>query len=363
MLEIRNLTVRYAADSAAVRDLSLHVAQGEIVTLLGPTGCGKSTTLRVVAGLEEASGGEIVIDGRQVNGKPFVPPERRNVGLVFQDFALFPHLTVAQNVGFRLSSTASVDRWLRWLGLEGHRDAMPSTLSGGQKQRVALARCLAHEPALVLLDEPLSNLDAALKQRLRWEIRDALKEANIPAIWVTHDQDEALSVGDRVGVMHAGRLEQLAAPEECFCEPATRFVAEFLGEASFLPGIVGEDGVTVTTAVGAADASGRTRRGEAVDVLLRPDDLGLVADARGPAVVAWERYEGETRLYGVTLDGAGGGLLVKVRSNHEVRLARGERVRLNITAGHPLAVFPPAADSSAAPPTAEDDRPWRAANQ
>ncbi len=358
MLEIRNLTVDYDG-VAAVRDLGMRVGRDEIVTLLGPTGCGKSTTLRVVAGLEKVSGGAVLIDGRCVSD-PFVPPEKRNIGLVFQDFALFPHLTVAQNIGFRLGRAAPVDHWLRWLGLEAHRDAMPNTLSGGQKQRVALARCLAHEPKLVLLDEPLSNLDASLKDSLRFEIRASLKEAGVPAIWVTHDQDEALSVGDRVGVMNAGNLEQLAPPEECFCDPATRFVAEFLGEASFLPGVVADDGKRVETAIGCAFGDGRAAAGDAVDVLLRPDDVLVDPDARGPAAIAWARYEGGTRLYGVALEVGGEDALVKVRTNHEVHLSPGDRVRLGIRASHPLALFPRTGAAVAARTAARSGRPARA---
>ncbi|WP_435105775.1 ABC transporter ATP-binding protein [Arhodomonas sp. AD133] len=345
MLDIRNLRVTYDGVTA-VRDLNLHIEQGEVVTLLGPTGCGKSTALRVVAGLEHPDAGEVRIGGHRVSGEPFVPPEKRDVGLVFQDFALFPHLTVAQNVGFRLDKGAPVDEWLRWLGLEAHRNAMPDTLSGGQKQRVALARCLAHKPALVLLDEPLSNLDAALKDSLRWEIRTALKQANVPAIWVTHDQEEALSVGDRLAVMNAGALEQFAAPEDCFRDPTSRFVAEFLGEASFLPGAVIAGGM-VETALGTAASDGRAETGAVVDTLLRPDDLHVAATKQGPATVLWSRYEGGTRLYGIALDDDGP--VVKVRTNHELRIPPGSPVAVTIAAGHPLAVFPREHEAAAEP--------------
>jgi iron(III) transport system ATP-binding protein len=334
MLEIRKLNVTYG-DEVAVRDLSLTLADGEIVTLVGPTGCGKTTTLRVAAGLERPTSGEVRLGGRLVSGSgTFVPPEQRRTGLVFQDFALFPHLTVAQNVGFRLHKSEPVDHWLRWLGLEEQRDAYPGNLSGGQKQRVALARSLAHEPDLVLLDEPLSNLDAALKDSLRWEIRTALNEAGVPAIWVTHDQEEALSVGDRVGVMQAGELEQIAPPEDCFRDPASRFVAQFLGEAAFLPGTLTAEGVT--TALGSVSRHSGVDQEGPVDVLVRPDDLAVMPATDGNGEVAWGRYEGGSRLFGVQLRE---GPMVRVRVNHEIHLTPGEHVSVRISAGHPLALF------------------------
>ena len=333
MLEIRNLSLRYG-DRLAIDDLSLTLGADEILTLVGPTGCGKTTTLRVVAGLETPSAGEIRIGDLRIDRDHAVPPERRRTGLVFQDFALFPHLSVERNIGFRLRDGRAVDHWLRLLGLEDHRHAMPATLSGGQKQRVALARCLAHTPALVLLDEPLSNLDAALKDSLRWEIRDALKAAGVPALWVTHDQAEALSVGDRVGVMRNGRLEQLGTPEACFAAPASRFVARFLGEAVFLPGRIASG--AVHTALGHHPlAPGSPARGD-VDLLLRPDDVGLCAARDGHGAIEWARYEGEMRLYGVRL---GTGSLLKVRVNHELCLERGTSVEAWICASQPLHVF------------------------
>jgi len=335
MLEIRNLFVTYR-DEPAVRDLSLTLGEGEILTLVGPTGCGKTTTLRAVAGLEHPSAGEIRIGDLRIDKDRFVPPEKRRTGLVFQDFALFPHMTVEQNVAFRLKDREPVDHWLRLLGLEGHRHAMPDTLSGGQKQRVALARSLAHGPALVLLDEPLSNLDASLKASLRWEIRDALKAAGVPAIWVTHDQAEALSVGDRMGVMQGGRLEQIGPPEDCFREPASRFVAQFLGEAAFLPG-EHADGF-VQTALGRYPAHGGERLGRQVDVLVRPDDLSVGPVEPGNGEIEWGQYEGETRLYGVRLRE---GPMLRVRVNHETHLQRGDPVEMRIAAGHPLALFAP----------------------
>jgi iron(III) transport system ATP-binding protein len=338
MLEIRNLCVRYR-DRVAVRDFDLSLAEGEIVTLVGPTGCGKSSVLRAVAGLEKPDAGEIVIGDLRIDRDHFVPPEKRRTGLVFQDFALFPHLTVEQNVGFKAADRSRVDAWIDQLGLDEYRHVLPARLSGGQKQRVALARSLAHQPALVLLDEPLSNLDAAMKSGLRWQVRDALKAAGVPAIWVTHDQDEALSVGDRVGVMNQGRLEQVGDPETCYRAPRTRFVAEFLGEGVFLEGRV-DDGC-VHTALGCSQladpaSAEAVADGGRVDVLVRPHDLGLAPAENGNARVIWGRYEGETRLYKIRLDA---GFDLKARVGHELRFDEGQAVDAHIDAGHPLALF------------------------
>ncbi|MXY91146.1 MAG: ABC transporter ATP-binding protein [Gammaproteobacteria bacterium] len=332
MLEVSKLCVDYGT-TRVIDEVSFVLARDEILTLVGPTACGKTTILHAIAGLVPIADGEIRMDRWQASASAAIPPEQRNVGMVFQDFALFPHLTVRENAGFRLKDSARAYQWLRLLGLHDFRHAMPATLSGGQKQRVALARTLAHEPALVLLDEPLSNLDAALKDILRREIREALKTAGIPAVWVTHDQEEALSVGDRLGVLHQGRLEQLADPECCFSRPASRFVASFLGEASFLPGRA--DGATVATGLGTVTAAAAAN-GE-VDVLLRPDDLSLAqtaGDSNGVIVSA--QYEGETWLYRVGLDA---GIAVQVRTNHENRLEPGSRVVVKINSGQPLATF------------------------
>lgn len=334
MLTVSHLSVNYGT-TRVINNLNLALAESEILMLVGPTGCGKSTILQALAGLLPISEGEVKLGAWHATPTRIVPPEKRNVGMVFQDFALFPHLTVEQNVAFRLTSKAPADHWITLLGLESLRRAKPDTLSGGQKQRVALARTLAHRPAFILLDEPLSNLDAALKDSLRWEIRDALKTAGVPAIWVTHDQEEALSIGDRVGVLNNGQLEQLDNPETCFCEPASRFVAEFLGEASFLPGQL-EHG-RVATALGVAPGTPVNGATGEVDLLVRPDDVSLMRatnDANGS--VNWVRYEGGSRLYAVELDD---GTPVKVRVSHENRIEPGERVRLAVITTHPLAVF------------------------
>ncbi|WP_237063849.1 MULTISPECIES: ABC transporter ATP-binding protein [Microbulbifer] len=334
MLKVSNLSVNYGS-TRVVDNLDLALADDEVLMLVGPTGCGKTTILQALAGLVPISGGEIQLGHWRSTPSKAVPPEKRNVGMVFQDFALFPHLTVEQNVCFRLRDTAKADHWLQLLGLDDFRHARPNRLSGGQKQRVALARSLAHEPAFILLDEPLSNLDAALKDSLRWEIREALKAAGVPAIWVTHDQEEALSVGDRVGILKDGRLEQLDTPEKCYAEPASRFVARFLGEASFLPGRL--QGEQVATVLGPAPGVPINGASGDVDLLLRPDDLSLTPMETGNGVIDWVRYEGSSRLYAVNIDG---GAQLKVRVNHEVRAQPGEPVHMAITTTHPLAVFP-----------------------
>lgn len=332
MLNLDNLSVCYGRYTA-VRDFNLELADGEIVTLVGPTGCGKTTVLRAVAGLEQPAAGRIRIGDLHIDADHPVPPEKRKTGLVFQDFALFPHLDVLGNVAFRLQDREPADHWLQVLGLETYRHAMPDTLSGGQKQRVALARSLAHQPALILLDEPLSNLDAALKSSLRSEIRDALKAADVPALWVTHDQEEALSVGDRVGVMHDGDLVQLGTPEICFREPASRFVANFLGDADFLPSRH-RDG-RLDTPLGSA-AAANDNLPDDVDVLVRPDDLALEPATSGNAQITSARYEGETRLYSLQLHD---GSTVKARVNHEVVLPPGTSAQVRISAGHALTAF------------------------
>ncbi|MEL7025490.1 MAG: ABC transporter ATP-binding protein [Pseudomonadota bacterium] len=338
MLTINNLAIRYGSVTA-VQDFSLELADGEIITLVGPTGCGKSSVLRAVAGFEPLASGQLILGQEVITASRNLPPERRDIGLMFQDFALFPHMTVAENVGFRVQDHERVQHWIDMLGLTDLASKKPATLSGGQKQRVALARALAHAPRLVLLDEPLSNLDAALKSSLRWRIRDALKSAGVPAIWVTHDQAEALAVGDRVGVMQRGHLEQLAKAESCYRRPETRFVATFLGEGVLIPGRLAGD--MVHTSVGRGrytDVQDSLSDGDEVDVLVRPHDISLQQAHTGGARVVEQRYEGETRLYCIRFDDDE--MLINVRVAHEQALSVGERVTTGIDAHHALPVFP-----------------------
>ena len=263
----------------AVNDVSLTVNRGEFIALLGPSGCGKTTTLRLIAGFERVDAGSIEIDGTTVaSSSVHVQPERRRVGMVFQDYALFPHVSVLANIEFGLRRMSAADKRARSLeileltGLSGLEERMPHELSGGQQQRVALARALAPNPALILLDEPFSNLDAGLRARVRAELGEILHAAKATAIFVTHDQEEALSMVDRVAVMLDGSVKQAASPHELYTDPASRSVAEFIGEANFLPGI--GQGDTIECELGNLAARKQIRG--PVDILLRPENIELL---------------------------------------------------------------------------------------
>jgi iron(III) transport system ATP-binding protein len=334
MLSVSQLSIDYGSNRV-VSDLNLSLGESEILMLVGPTGCGKSTILQALAGLIPITEGEINVDKWRATPKLTVAPEKRSVGMVFQDFALFPHLTVQQNICFKLKNTSPGEHWINLLGLDAFRDKKPATLSGGQKQRVALARTLAHQPDFVLLDEPLSNLDAALKDMLRWDIRNALKAAGVPAIWVTHDQEEALSVGDRVGVLKGGKIQQIDTPERCFSMPSNRFVARFLGEASFISGQLSQS--QATTPIGNVPAHGIDCDSGDVDVLLRPDDVLLVQSSVGNnGDVIWVRFEGGSRLCAIKLACSS---VVTSRVSHELVVNLGDKVHVSLSTSHPLAVY------------------------
>ena len=265
-LRLEGVSKRFATSSApivAADEVTLEVGKGELIALLGPSGCGKTTTLRLIAGFERVDSGLVEIDGRVVASKGVhLPPQLRRVGMVFQEYALFPHVNVLANIQFglrRLPEEARAARTrevMELAGLSGLEERMPHQLSGGQQQRVALARALAPHPALILLDEPFSNLDAGLRARVREEVREILRAANTTAIFVTHDQEEALSLVDRVAVMLDGRVEQVAPPHELYANPASRAVAEFIGEANFLPGVGQGETIECELGVVAARQSG-----------------------------------------------------------------------------------------------------------
>ncbi|MDY6765061.1 MAG: ABC transporter ATP-binding protein [Halobacteria archaeon] len=348
VLELRNVSKLFG-DLTAVKDVSLSVYEGELLTLLGPSGCGKTTVLRVIAGLERPDEGAVYINGREAAGNRFIEPEDREVGIVFQDFALFPHMTVEENIAFGLKDLPEEERenrvkaMLNLVGLSEYRDASPSQLSGGQKQRVALARSLAPEPEIILLDEPFSNLDVSLRVEMREEVRRILKEAGVTAVSVTHDQEEAFSISDRIAVMNAGRIEQVGLPERVFQQPESRFVAGFLGQASFLSGEVSDE--RVETTLGDVDLDlieGLTQEydGATVDLLLRPDDI--VATPAEPeeanGKIVYRQYNGPTFVYRVELEN---GDIVHCLHNHVERYSLGDTVNVEIVADHPLAWYPP----------------------
>jgi iron(III) transport system ATP-binding protein len=329
------------ARTVAVTEVSIQVRRGEVLSLLGPSGCGKTTVLRLIAGLERPDGGQVRLNGQLVAGSgSWVPPEKRRVGLVFQDYALFPHMTVARNIAFPLSKWPSQKRdrrvaeLLDLIGMPGVGNRYPHQLSGGQQQRVALARALAPEPDLVLMDEPFSSLDAESRSSTRDQVRTILKSLGTTVIFVTHDQEEALLLGDRVAVMNGGHIEQVGAPEVIFQSPATRFVAEFLGLSCFLPGIVTPTGLQ--TEIGLNPQAAGAPCGTAVEVLVRPDDLLVQADPSGDARVVRCMYRGMDYLYDVTLPS---GTMVRCIGAHTVKLPPGTPVRLELSAGHMLTCF------------------------
>ncbi|WP_438267684.1 ABC transporter ATP-binding protein [Halorussus limi] len=349
VLELDGVVKEYAAETA-VDSLSLSVREGELLTLLGPSGCGKTTTLRTMAGLERPDAGTVRLGGEVVADETHsVNPENRDVGLVFQDFALFPHLTVAENVAFGLTEAdeAETDRrvseLLDLVDLSGHRDATPDELSGGQRQRVALARSLAPEPDILLLDEPFSNLDVRLRVEMREEVRRILKEAGVTAVSVTHDQEEALSISDRVAVMNDGRVEQVGRPESVFEHPESRFVASFLGQAGFLSAR-SEEGTVVTPIGNFAPQrlNGLTTEyaGTDLDVLVRPDDLRatVVEESEADGHIVHRQYTGPSFVYRVELHN---GDLVHCQHNHVEELDIGKPVRVELDADHTLAWYPP----------------------
>jgi iron(III) transport system ATP-binding protein len=341
-LEVDGVVQAYGENQVLSR-LTFRLPAGSIGCLLGPSGCGKTTALRCIAGFEGVLAGRILVKG-QVVSRPghTVPPEKRGMGMVFQDYALFPHLDVAGNVAFGLRGMGAADRQRRTaevldvVGLADQATAYPDELSGGQQQRVALARALAPRPGLLLLDEPFSSLDAGLRVRLGTEIREILKKLGITALLVTHDQGEAFAVADEIGVMNRGALEQWDSAYNLYHRPASRFVAEFVGEGAFVPGEVSDSGVRIELGDLAPPLSLDLPDNTAVDVLLRPDDV--VHDDASPATatVLRKAFRGASILYTLGLP-SGRRVLALVPSHHNHRI--GERIGIRLEADH-VVVFP-----------------------
>jgi len=334
LLHVRGLTKEFG-DLTAVDDVDFDIEDGEFVSILGPSGSGKSTVLRMVAGFEEPTAGEISLDGADLVGSP---PFERDVNMVFQDLALFPHLTVAENIGYGLKQSGvpaaerreRTERMLEMVRLEGYGDRTPSELSGGEQQRVALARALVNEPALVLFDEPLSSLDRKLRQHMQTELQRIQTETDTTFLYVTHDQEVALAVSDRLVVLDGGRIQQVGTVEDLYEAPESKFVADFIGDVNAVEGrvtAVEDGGVTVDAGTGEVrvprDAAGDVDVGDAVDVCVRPFQVRVEGGERADGgdgtfwttgVVRNRSYQGSDSLYGVETD-TWGRLSAEVRAD------------------------------------------------
>lgn len=337
-LRCRQVTKSFG-DQTTVDGLTFNISAGDILVLVGPSGCGKTTTLRLIAGFERLDKGSIEIAGQVVAQEGLhLPPEKRRVGMVFQDYAVFPHLSVGGNVGFALGKSEAtrqrVTELLAFVGLPGQQNRMPHELSGGEQQRVSLARALSMEPAVLLLDEPFSNLDAALRAGMRAEVRALLKQSGITAVFVTHDQDEALLLGDTIAVIRAGRLEQIDTPEAIYHRPRSRFVAEFIGQTDFLPATAVSGGLE--TSLGFMARNHTLPNGAAVDIALRPEHVRLQPDHNGLGRVLSRQFSGMSYIYYVALPD---GSVVRSRQVYPAQIAEDAMVNVDLDGDYDLPCF------------------------
>jgi iron(III) transport system ATP-binding protein len=352
VLSLQDVHKQFVPNQPVLQEITLQVESGSVVCLLGPSGCGKTTLLRLIAGFEEPSQGEIYLIKRLVS-RPglIVPPEKRHIGMVFQEYALFPHLTVAQNIQFGLFRwplpwrRSRLVELLRLVGLEGMETRYPHELSGGQQQRIALARALAPNPQLLLLDEPFSNLDVNLRQQLREEMQSILAQADVTAVLVTHDQEEALSLGHRLAVIDQGHIVQYATPDEVVHQPRTRFVAQFLSLGHFIAGHI-EDHCIATEmgSVPIASQANITAESRHVELLVRPERVQLCGNGDGtPVQVERVSFRGTRRLYTLRLPS---GAKFCGLFHQDVALRSGDQIRVQL---HPtdLVIFPREATSAA----------------
>lgn len=335
-IELKHITKRYG-QQVAVNDVSLSIEEGDLLVLLGRSGCGKTTMLRLIAGLERPESGEIWLAGQPVSrGNLWVPAEERRVGMVFQDYALFPHIDVLNNVTFGINGQRKEKQKralevLELVGLAGYEKRMPHELSGGQQQRVALARALAPQPHVLLLDEPFSNLDAALRTQVRSEVRDILREAGTTSVFVTHDQEEALSLSDKVAVMFGGELAQMGTPFELYTRPNSKRVASFIGESNLIPAQA--HGNHANSPLGQVRLL-QPQQGE-VELLIRPEMLHLLPTDEGTvATVLWREYYGHNQRIGLRLED---GTELVARQDAQIVYEVGQQVRVSVYA--PLLAF------------------------
>jgi iron(III) transport system ATP-binding protein len=343
ILQVEDLCKKFVTNEPpAVDNIGFTLQQGEILGLLGPSGCGKTTLLRLIAGFETPTSGEIRLNDQLVSSPvKCLPPEQRNTGMVFQDYALFPHLTIGENIAFGLRHRAQklsrqdiqqrIQETLSLVGLAGLEKRYPHELSGGQQQRIALARALAPCPALILLDEPLSNLDVQVRHHLRHEIRQIIKASGISAIFVTHDQEEALAISDRIGVMRRGQMEQLGTPEEIYTKPTSRFVAEFVTQANFLPAKlkgdaweteIGNFRISVIPPVQVAEG----------ELMVREEELELIPHLDAPIVVRERQFLGREYRYCLQTDS---GKYLHARTGIKTMVPVGSRVNVKIQTSEP----------------------------
>ena len=348
-IEIQNLFKRFK-EVVAINRIQLEVDQGEMLTLLGPSGCGKTTTLRCIAGLERPDEGDIVIDGQPMLSKGFVPSAKRGIGMVFQNYAVWPHMKVFSNIvyGLKLQKIPrqqiqeKAQKVLELVGLEGLEDRYPAQLSGGQQQRVALARALVTNPKVLLLDEPLSNLDAKLREELRFEIKQLVRRMGITSVYVTHDQAEAMVISDRIAVMDSGNVVQIGTPEEIYEKPANKFVADFIGTTNFIAGEVVRVTADTGTAVMRTEFNEEllcqtsdveeTVPGMKVNASIRPEDVEVFAESPDgrenlfKGTIAHKAYLGNFLYFFVNVDDT----MIRVQVPHYLPQQEGEELYLSL---------------------------------
>lgn len=335
ILDLKNVSKIYD-DREAVKNLSFTIQKGETFVILGPSGCGKTTTLRLIAGFENPDNGKIIIDKKIVaSNRLFIPPEKRNVGMVFQEYALFPNLNVRENIGFglnRINKTQKekrIEKMLKFVGLKELAERFPYQLSGGQQQRVALARALAPNPVVILLDEPFSNLDADMRIQMRKETQNILKKTQTTVIMVTHDQEEAFAMADRVAVMNKGLIEQIDSPKNIYHFPTTRFVADFVGQADFINGVV--DKMKIVTEIGIFSNNTALAQDTTVDLMIRPDDIDFESDDKSDVVIEDFEFKGSEVLYSLRLRS---GKIIHSSKPSNLLLKHGTQVRVKVTHPH-----------------------------